>query len=189
MIKVFYCEFTGQYVFTKMWWCDFCNNVGKRLEVGRGSLEDFDNIPYENESPVSCMKCAGSARFSGRGSMRVYRRVDTGEEIISLKDHPGACYEDPEGAWDSSTRSKRFGYDGKALVVILPNGFSWYIDSRASNCTRYDDINHRCWVRSGNVLESTLHVDKNGDTCQAGAGSIISGDFHGFLHNGYITNC
>jgi hypothetical protein len=29
-----------------------------------------------------------------------------------------------------------------------------------------------------------LHVDKNGNTCAAGAGSIITGKWHGFLHNG-----
>ena len=37
--------------------------------------------------------------------------------------------------------------------------------------------------RTGNV-----HVDKSGDTCAAGAGSILIGGYHGFLHNGYLTD-
>lgn len=189
MTKVFYCEYTGEQNFTKMWWCDTCNNVGKRVVVGRGISSDFENIPWEDEPPVPCEKCGNSSSFSSRGSIKIYRRIDTGEEITKLTDHPGACYEDPDGAWDSKARNKRFGYDGKALVVILPNGSSWYIDSRASNCTRPEDNSHRCWVRHGSPLDGTLHVDKNGDTCQAGAGSIISGDFHGFLHSGHIVSC
>jgi hypothetical protein len=32
-----------------------------------------------------------------------------------------------------------------------------------------------------------VHVDKAGATCTAGAGSIIAGDWHGFLHNGQFT--
>ena len=189
VIKVFYCEYTGEQYFTKMWWCDTCNNVGKRIIVGRGPEADFDKIPWENESPVPCEKCSGSASFSCRGGIKIYRRTDTGEEVTELRKLPGACYEEVDGAWDSRHKCKRFGPDGKALTVILPNGIPWCIDSRAKNCTRPDDLVHRCWVRSGNVLEGTLHVDKNGDTCQAGAGSIVAGDFHGFLINGFITEC
>lgn len=49
---------------------------------------------------------------------------------------------------------------------------------------------HRCWVRHGDVRAGNVHVDKNGVTCNAGAGSIISPDgWHGFLHNGYLTSC
>jgi hypothetical protein len=189
MIKVFYCEYTGEQYFTKMWWCDTCNNVGKRVIVSRGSEADFDKIPWENEHPVPCENCSGSASFSCRGGIKIYRRIDTGEEVIELRKLPGACYEDPDGAWDSKARCKRFGPDGRALNLTLPNGRTWYIDSRASNCTLPHDNEHRCWVRSGKVEEGTLHVDKNGLTCQAGAGSIIAGDFHGFCHAGFITEC
>lgn len=189
MIKVFYCEYTGEQYFTKTWWCDTCNNVGKRIVVGRGSEQDFLKTPYIDEPPVACERCSNSASFSARGSVNIYRRLDTGEELIDLRHYPGACYEDPEGAWDSRLRTHRFGPDGRALVLVLPNGYSWYIDSRSSNCTKPSDPAHRCWVRSGKPEDGTLHVDKNGDTCQAGAGSIIAGDFHGFCHNGFIVNC
>ena len=74
------------------------------------------------------------------------------------------------------------------LKVILPNGHEWDVDGRASNCTKPDDRLHRCWVRHGDPLNpSTLHVDKAGNTCNAGAGSILSGDYHGFLHHGMLT--
>lgn len=73
--------------------------------------------------------------------------------------------------------------DGKHLWGILPNGKSWDIDARANNCTMKDDRNHRCWVRSGKPEDGTLHVDKNGRTCQAGAGSIAVEGWHGFLHH------
>ncbi len=101
------------------------------------------------------------------------------------------------------------GPDGLCLIVRLPNGNDWTIDSRASNCDspcvtcgipykdhekygecghRYEDAKpHKCWVRHGDPKAGTLHVDKNGVTCGAGAGSIQSGDYHGFLHNGHLT--
>lgn len=92
------------------------------------------------------------------------------------------------------------GLDGQALQVKLPNGDWWHIDGVASNCTdpegaRSNPPNHKCWVRHGGIGDVTkLHVDKEGRTCKAGAGSIWSRkdtpkDFHGFLHNGHIRPC
>lgn len=75
--------------------------------------------------------------------------------------------------------------DGKHLFAILPNGDQWDIDGRASNCTMPKDNVHRCWIRSGTPPDLT--VGKNGNTCKAGAGSIMSGNYHGFLRNGSFT--
>lgn len=75
--------------------------------------------------------------------------------------------------------------DGKHLMAILPNGYHWDIDSRASNCTMPDDTTHRCWIRKGTPPD--VHVDKSGLTCAAGAGSIAVPGYHGFLHNGHFT--
>ena len=78
--------------------------------------------------------------------------------------------------------------DGSHLTCVLPNGHQWSIDQRASNCGRREDKTHRCWVRHGDPEKGEpVHVDKNGDTCTAGAGSILAGDYHGFLHNGRLT--
>lgn len=81
--------------------------------------------------------------------------------------------------WDNETDSR--GH----LHIMLPDGHEWDIDSRASNCTMKDDRLHRCWVRHGEP--PNVHVDKNGHTCNAGAGSILShSGWHGFLHNGEL---
>jgi hypothetical protein len=79
--------------------------------------------------------------------------------------------------------------DGFHLHVVLPNGSEWDIDSRASNCTKKDDYEHRCWIRHGDPRTEPVHVDKQGNTCAAGAGSIVSGNFHGFLRMGRIESC
>jgi hypothetical protein len=98
------------------------------------------------------------------------------------------------------------GPDGHCLVVRCPDGHDWNVDSIASNCDspckncrvpykdhkyetckRYEDSRpHKCWVKSGDVRAGTVHVDKNGVTCGAGAGSIQTSKWHGFLDNGFL---
>lgn len=77
------------------------------------------------------------------------------------------------------------GLDGKSLVVRLPNNHDWHVDSRAGNCTLPKDRVHKCWCRHG--AAPLITVDKNGHTCSAGAGSIQTSNWHGFLRNGYLT--
>lgn len=118
------------------------------------------------------------------------RRADTGEIFESLTAcPPGAMWDAP---WMHDHGKLKGGYllggpntDGRWLVVRLPNGRDWCIDSRASNCTKPDDDRHRCWIRHG--TPPVLTVDKNGETCAAGAGSIQAGDYHGFLRNGQLV--
>lgn len=76
---------------------------------------------------------------------------------------------------------------GQHLYAVLPNGHHWDVDSRASNCTLPQDRAHRCWVRHGDP--PAVHVDKEGHTCAAGAGSIAVPGYHGFLHHGAFTSC
>jgi hypothetical protein len=90
----------------------------------------------------------------------------------------------PPGALWFAPWKKRFGFDGKALYCRLPGGHDWFIDGRCSNCTLPNDTQHRCWVRHGEPPYIT--VDKNGNTCSAGAGSIIVPNWHGFLRQGYL---
>ncbi|HEY2662179.1 MAG TPA: hypothetical protein VGI79_20845 [Caulobacteraceae bacterium] len=116
---------------------------------------------------------------------RVYRRADTGEKLPVVR-HVGDL---PVGAVVDAWWDGRKGADGRSLVVVTPQG-DWNLDHRASNCTRPDDKVHRCWVRHGRPEDGTLHVDKAGDTCAAGAGSIIMhGGWHGFLHHGELYRC
>lgn len=83
--------------------------------------------------------------------------------------------------WDNCTDPR--GH----LIVVLPNGREWDVDSRAGNCDMQSDRTHRCWVRHGEP--PNVHVDKGGHTCHAGAGSILVGNYHGFLHHGQLTEC
>lgn len=75
--------------------------------------------------------------------------------------------------------------DGLCPVVRCPGGGDWTIDSRANNCTMPNDNEHRCWIRHGVV--PNLTVDKNGKTCAAGAGSIQTSNWHGFLRDGFLV--
>lgn len=88
----------------------------------------------------------------------------------------------------SGSTVTRAAHDGDAVVCVLPDGHHWHIDSFANNCTKPDDKEHRCWVRHGSK-PGVIHVDKNGLTCSAGAGSIATPEFHGFLHNGELYSC
>jgi len=105
---------------------------------------------------------------------------------------PGDVYIEP---W-SLRRQQREGThscswdncDGQHVICTLPpNRHPWNIDGRASNCDMPDDRAHRCWVRHGSPQDGTLHVDKAGHTCKAGAGSIQVEGYHGHLHNWTLT--
>lgn len=108
----------------------------------------------------------------------------------------------PVGAmWDATwwhDLAYMTGPDGISLVVKTPGG-DWPVDQEANNCTRtqwqYDvdgktrrwqGRTHYCWVRHGDPRTGHVHVDKGGDTCAAGQGSINTGTWHGFLHHGYL---
>ena len=73
------------------------------------------------------------------------------------------------------------------LMVIVPTMHWWDLSGRASNCTKKNDTTHRCWIAHGDPATGELvHVDKNGLTGQAGAGSLAISGWHGFLHHGDI---
>ena len=112
------------------------------------------------------------------------KRTDTGELVEDAWELTGAMfYVNPSAySWRGS--------DGKCLVVVTPAG-PWFVDSRASNCTRKDDNEHRCWVREG--VPPNVTAGKGGNTCAAGAGSIMMNNgkihYHGFLRGGYLEEC
>ena len=88
-------------------------------------------------------------------------------------------------AWWLHDEPNFCGPDGKAMHLVCPDGSIWHIDGRASNCTDPHEWTHRCWVRHGEAPQLT--VDKNGHTCQAGAGSIQTARWHGFLRGGELV--
>lgn len=131
-------------------------------------------------------------------NMRLYRGAPDGQ-LYTLHDAP------PGAMWDATwahTYPWMVGPDGISLHVKLPNGHDWNVDCEASNCTKsqwapvpgepntrkWQGRTHYCWVRHGDPRAGIVHVDKGGTTCAAGAGSIMSGNYHGFLHNSYLTD-
>lgn len=112
----------------------------------------------------------------------VWKRTDTGEKGILASFPPGAIW---RAYWYEDVQELT-GFDGKSYVCKTPGG-DWLIDGRASNCGRPDDYGHKCWCRHGEA--PNLTVDKIGDTCSAGAGSISQPGYHGFLKNGVLEEC
>lgn len=110
----------------------------------------------------------------------LYRDSRTGA-LVTLRDaEPGAI---TRAQWCSWVPSQD---EDAPIVVKLPNGDLWYVDDEAANCTRKGDLSHHCWIRHGALPDVT--VDKQGETCAAGAGSILSGSYHGFLRNGWLED-
>ena len=134
--------------------------------------------------PKSCSACGFEFRPDDARqnfTSRIFQ-ADDGRSWPQRELPPGAMYyEDwmPRNFyWDN--------FEGPGhLIVILPNGIDWNIDSRASNCTLPKDRMHRCWIRTGEPPNVT--AGKTGHTCAAGAGSILAGNYHGFLRNGELT--
>ena len=110
--------------------------------------------------------------------------VDSVKWIFDTEDgaiHPGDLYSIEHdkshcGEWDNC--------DGVHWYLRLPNNEPWQLTGRARNCTKPDDKLHRCWVLEGEP--ENFNISKSGNTCGAGAGSIASGDFHGWLRNGEL---
>lgn len=150
-----------------------------------GSVEGSEFGPdypvTDSRWPVTCASC--SYEFTGEDERQIFHealwvRQDNGVEM-TLNDAP------PGAMWDAYWMpSAEHGPDGKYMIVKLPNGNHWTIDGRASNCNRPGE-KHQCWTRKG--VPPVLTVDNSGETCKVGAGSIGSGDYHGFLREGVLT--
>jgi len=155
-----------------------------RLDVGARVSPRSDNMPrLERGWKGSCERCGVEIPWD-EGTLvsgQLFRIWDTPSEALEpgclfwQDDYKGHC----SGRWSNC--------DGRHLNAVLPNGHHWDIDSRASNCTLKEDTIHRCWVRVGEP--PNVHISKDGLSCAAGAGSILAGDYHGFLHHGVFTSC
>lgn len=156
------------------------------LDVVEGEEGTWEQIGRED--PRWQNTCACGYAFAETDQWQVftdgvYRRTDTGEEL-ALRDAPAGAM------WYATWLPKNMYWDNKTddhLCVRLPDGTDWCVDSRCNNCTLPDDRLHRCWVRAGEP--PTVTVGKSGVTCAAGAGSIQSPGWHGFLVNGVLKPC
>ena len=156
------------------------HNVRVFLKDGEQVL-NRDSHPHED--PLWPKKCACGYEFQEDDQWqvfteRLYKRQDNGQ-ITTTEDAP------PGAMWYRDYCNRR-GPDNHILYVKTPGGL-WNVDSRANNCTLPEDNEHRCWVREG--TPPNVHVSKNGNTCGAGAGSILCGSYHGFLRHGYLEGC
>jgi hypothetical protein len=122
-----------------------------------------------------------------RGMHLIYTSSRNGERTTTERAPLGAMW---YADWLSDFHK---GPDGHCLMVRVPGNDSrgrpyhhdWCVDGRASNCTLPEDTEHRCWVRHG--VPPKVTVDKNGKTCAAGAGSIATPGWHGYLRNGMLV--
>lgn len=162
-------------------------------------LDQRPAVPHDDPRwPARCCRCEYAFTPEDRWQEwqeLLYRRADTGE-LVSLRGRtssgsPDAPPPAPPGAmWDAwwmPDTPAWNGPDGMALMVRLPDGHDWLVDAEAANCTRPGDPAHKCWVRHGDPRLAQVTVDKDGETCAAGAGSIASAGYHGFLHGGILT--
>lgn len=162
------------------------DGVDVRNAEGYSQNEPTPDPATELRWPKTCEKCA--YKFLPEDAWQlfhrtVYRRADTGEEMILEDAPPGAMW----NAWWRAPLENPTA-DGMVLEVKCPDGDTWCIDSRASNCTMRQDRVHHCWVRHG--TPPLITVDKAGPTCHAGAGSIWThSGWHGFLTNGVFRKC
>jgi hypothetical protein len=144
--------------------------------------------------------CECGRAFSKKAEYQVFTRTlmtrTDSDAVMTLDDAPvGAMWD----AWWYRQHGPAWWYrqhgpdafsfwspvDGMNLMVKTPGG-EWYVDGRANNCDQ-PDRPHRCWVRHG--VPPDITVDKNGDTCGAGAGSIQARQYHGFLRGGFLETC
>lgn len=114
---------------------------------------------------------------------KIYRTSDTGVLTTRPEAPPGAMW---YATWYEDIPDWCGLDDGKAVMVKLPDGAEWHIDGMAVNCTDKGNKKHRCWCRRG--VPPVLTVDKKGPTCKAGAGSIKTSQWHGFLTNGMLIS-
>ncbi len=92
-------------------------------------------------------------------------------------------------SWWLRSTGGGLGPDGLTLVVKCPDWTDWMIDGPCNNCTMKEDYNqehHHCWVRTGTPPNITAGKEGGGPTCAAGAGSIQTPGWHGFLTNGVL---
>jgi hypothetical protein len=153
-------------------------------------VDDASTFASDARWPTQCTACGYAFDADDHQTVMhhlIYTRSDTGDEMLLRDATPGAV-------WDAPWMGVFYRGPDERCVVVMTPGHEWFVDSRAANCGSPDDKwdspgHHYCWVRHGDPTHpETLHVDKNGHTCAAGAGSIQAGNYHGFLHNGQLTD-
>jgi hypothetical protein len=186
----------GTRVSLRRFWGEDCPQEGGRMsyhntnklisDVLLNEKRDIDNAPEKYDEtlwPQHCDHCGAAVPADAERQVFTRLLYDTNSGSPEPGDMYFAPWYHPDGycRWDNCKDPQ--GH----LIVVLPNGHTWDLNSRASNCTMKEDKMHRCWVLHGEAPHIT--ADKNGYTCGAGAGSILVGDYHGFLIDGELREC
>lgn len=191
----------GHRAWLRVYWTGTCGGAGYHnamVHLADGSLA-FDELGGRVEDhpderwPTACERCGAAATPDAR--RQVFRRTLYAPPSGGTPDviKPGDMYYADWYPCAEGSPHCIHGWtncDGKHLMVTLPDEHPWDTNGRASNCGSPQDKTHRCWVRHGRPeLGEVVHVDKAGHTCSAGAGSISTSKYHGFLHNGRLRKC
>lgn len=179
--------------------CHRAETIVNRYELAPNAKYPGEWISQDErraKAPKYCTRCGNwdfseAARNQASGSRgRVWERLDTGERADNLNAFgPGAMW---FVQWYKNDESgfyfiPGFGEQAEPPLSVRTPGGDWLIDQRCSNCTRPEDNEHRCWVRHG--IPPHITVDKNGNTCNAGGGSVLKPTWHGFLRDGFLVKC
>lgn len=155
-----------------------------------------DSLDAENKSDEPAIRemyadqwpkqCDCGYQFAEEDTKQIFSRnqyEDDKGNVMTLDSAPAGAMWD--ATWFHGHKSYT-GPDGMSLVVKTPGG-EWMVDGRASNCTKPDDDEHKCWVRKG--VPPNITVSKDGNTCAAGAGSILIHGYHAMLQEGELREC
>jgi hypothetical protein len=176
-----------------------------------GYIDSISEQVYADD-PRWPARCDCGKEFGPMEPFQVFTRSlyrkQTGVEMFTIEDAPvGSIW----NAWWLKC-NELCGPDGQRLMCKLPGGHDWMIDGRANNCdslckscgSAYHTHNkdgackrfveshpHKCWVRTGTAGQADFTVGKGkpGESCGAGAGSIIVPGWHGFLTGGMLKQC
>lgn len=160
----------------------------RKIEKPVGGYLSRENAEAQYGLAAFPTKCKCGYEFTdadeyGHRSAQIYQRRD--DPIVGY-----TLQKAPDGAMWYATwyedHPSMCGEDGHALMVKAPGGRDWHVDGKCSNCTLPQDNVHKCWCRHGDPLTGNVTVDKNGNTCSAGAGSLALPNWHGFLTEGYL---
>lgn len=156
--------------------------AGRRMVKAR---DDWD--PDDPRWPTECAEGCGY-RFTDDDRKQTFTETlyaGADGQPVALRDAPPGTMWD---AWWMPSAWRKATVDGRYLIVVCPDGSQWAIDGQASNCTRPGEP-HDCWCRHGAPPNLTVdkHPEPGRSTCAAGAGSIGTPGYHGFLRDGAFT--
>lgn len=184
--------------------------------VVQGSYEDDPRWPAKCDACDYQFNPADEADQDQVFGESIYRRADTGE-LMTLHDAPpGAIWnafwyvdwhKGPDGLclvcrmpgghdWMIDGRASNCdsicGNCGKPYHCCTAMNADKVKSPNEVRCKGFVETHpHQCWVRTGTVLPMTLDVTKGapGESCHAGAGSIVVPGWHGFLRHGVLVPC